>query len=247
MKKTLAIVLLALLPATVFASSGPGVILDKVNIDPTNKQQLQRGARIFVNYCLSCHSASLMRYERVGTDLGIDAKLVSENLMFTGGKVGELMTVATADDDTKEWFGTVPPDLSVIARARGVDWLYTYMRTFYRDDSRHTGTNNLVFPDVGMPNVLWELQGIQEPVITTVKDEHTGIEHKEVTLELVEPGLQTPKEFDRTIRDLVNFLDYMGEPAKYERRQLGTKVIIFLLVFLVLAVLLKKEYWKDIH
>jgi ubiquinol-cytochrome c reductase cytochrome c1 subunit len=246
MKKYLVIVLLALVPASLLAAGGPGVILDKANIDPTNKQSLQRGASIFVNYCLSCHSAALMRYERMGTDLGIDEKLVSENLMFTGGKVGELMTVATAAEDAKEWFGTVPPDLSVIARARGVDWLYTYMRSFYRDDSRHIGANNLVFPDVGMPNVLWELQGVQEAVLTTVKA-HDGTEHKVVELELVEPGLQTPKEFDRTVRDLVNFLDYMGEPAKYERRHLGTRVIIFLLVFLVLAVLLKREYWKDIH
>jgi len=245
MKKYLVIVLLALAPAWVLAAGG-GVHLDKANIDPTNKQSLQRGARIFVNYCLSCHSASLMRYERIGNDLGVDEKLVSENLMFTGGKVGELMTVATAPDDAKEWFGTVPPDLTVIARARGVDWLYTYMRSFYQDNSRHIGTNNLVFPDVGMPNVLWELQGIQETVLKTVKD-HDGTEHKVVELELVEPGLQSPKEFDRTVRDLVNFLDYMGEPAKYERRQLGTKVILFLLVFLVLAILLKKEYWKDIH
>jgi len=199
-----------------------------------------------IRFSLTSFSAALMRYERMGTDLGIDEKLVSENLMFTGGKVGELMTVATAADDAKEWFGIVPPDLSVIARARGVDWLYTYMRSFYRDDSRHIGVNNLVFPDVGMPNVLWELQGIQEPVITTVKG-HDGTEHKVVELELAEPGLQTPREFDRTVRDLVNFLDYMGEPAKYERRQLGTRVILFLLVFLVLAYLLKRDYWKDIH
>ena len=245
MKKYLAIVMLVLAPAWVSAA-GTGVILDQANIDPTNKESLQRGARTFVNYCLSCHSAALMRYERMGNDLGIDEKLVSENLMFTGGKVGELMTVATASADAKEWFGTVPPDLTVIARARGVDWLYSYMRSFYRDDARHIGTNNLVFPDVGMPNVLWELQGSQEAVITTEKD-HDGTEHKVVKLKLVEPGLQTPKEFDRTVRDLVNFLDYMGEPAKYERRQLGTKVILFLLVFLVLAYLLKKDYWKDIH
>ncbi len=245
MKKYLVIALLALAPAWVLAAGG-SVPLDKANIDPTNKQSLQRGARIFVNYCLSCHSAALMRYERMGTDLGIDEKLVSENLMFTGGKVGELMKVATAADDAKEWFGIVPPDMSVIARARGVDWLYTYMRSFYRDDSRHIGVNNLVFPDVGMPNVLWELQGIQEPVITTVKG-HDGTEHKVVKLELSDPGLQTPREFDRTVRDLVNFLDYMGEPAKYDRRQLGTRVILFLLVFLVLAYLLKRNYWKDIH
>jgi ubiquinol-cytochrome c reductase cytochrome c1 subunit len=246
MRKYLAIVVLVLAPAWVLAAGGHGMVLDKANIDPTNKQSMQRGARIFVNYCLSCHSASLMRYERLAHDLGIDEKLVSENLIFTGGKLGELMTVATADDDAKEWFGTVPPDLTVIARARGVDWLYTYMRSFYQDDSRHIGVNNLVFPDVGMPNVLWELQGVQEPVITTVK-EHDGTELKVVELELVEPGLQTPKEFDRTVRDLVNFLDYMGEPAKYERRQLGTKVILFLLLFLAFAYLLKRDYWKDIH
>jgi ubiquinol-cytochrome c reductase cytochrome c1 subunit len=227
MKKQLFVLLLALAPAWVFAAGGHGIHLDKANIDPTNTQSLQRGARLFVNYCLSCHSASLMRYERMGKDLGISEQLVSENLMFTGGKVGELMKVATAPADAKEWFGTVPPDLTVIARSRGVDWLYTYLRSFYRDDSRNVGVNNLVFPDVGMPHVMWELQGWQEPVITT--------------------GLRTPQEFDRDIRDLVNFLDYMGEPAKHDRRALGVKVLMFLFVFLVLAYLLKREYWKDVH
>jgi ubiquinol-cytochrome c reductase cytochrome c1 subunit len=172
--------------------------------------------------------------------------LLQENLIFTGGKAGDLMTVATADADSKEWFGIVPPDLTVIARSRGVDWLYTYMRSFYRDDSKLIGVNNLVFPDVGMPHVLWELQGWQEPVITTVKDAH-GTEHKTVELELVEPGTLSPKEYDRAIRDLVNFLDYMGEPYKYERQHLGVKVIMFLLVFLVIAYLMKKEFWKDVH
>jgi ubiquinol-cytochrome c reductase cytochrome c1 subunit len=246
MKKQLFVLLLALAPAWAFAAGGEGIHLEKANIDPTNTQSLQRGARLFVNYCLSCHSASLMRYERMGKDLGISEQLVSENLMFTGGKVGELMTVATAPADAKEWFGTVPPDLTVIARARGVDWLYTYLRSFYRDDSRHVGVNNLAFPDVGMPHVLWELQGWQEPIITTVKD-HDGKETKVVDLELVEPGLMTPKEYDRAIRDLVNFLDYMGEPAKHDRRELGVKVLMFLFLFLVLAYLLKREYWKDVH
>ena len=245
MKKFFPVLLLTLAPAWVMAAGG-GIHLDKANIDPTNKQSLQRGARLFVNYCLSCHAAALMRYERIGKDLGIDEKLVSENLMFTGGKVGDLMTVATADDDTKEWFGTVPPDLTVIARARGVDWLYTYLRSFYRDDTKITGVNNLVFADVGMPHVMWELQGWQDPVIATIKD-HDGNERKTVTLKLTEPGLLTPVEFDRATRDLVNFLDYMGEPAKYERRSLGVKVLLFLFMFLVLAILLKKDYWKDIH
>jgi ubiquinol-cytochrome c reductase cytochrome c1 subunit len=245
MKKQLVVLLMALAPAWVFAA-GSGIHLDKANIDPNNTQSLQRGARLFVNYCLSCHSASLMRYERMGNDLGISEELVSENLMFTGGKVGELMTVATAPADAKEWFGTVPPDLTVIARSRGVDWLYTYLRSFYRDESRNVGVNNLAFPDVGMPHVMWELQGWQEPIISTVKD-HDGKETKVIDLELVEPGLRTPQEFDRDIRDLVNFLDYMGEPAKHDRRALGVKVLMFLFVFLVLAYLLKREYWKDVH
>ncbi|HYQ70387.1 MAG TPA: cytochrome c1 [Gammaproteobacteria bacterium] len=246
MKKQLIVLLMALAPVWAFAAGGQDIHLDKANIDPNNTQSLQRGARLFVNYCLSCHSASLMRYERMGKDLGISEQLVSENLMFTGGKVGELMTVATAPADAKEWFGTVPPDLTVIARSRGVDWLYTYMRSFYRDDSRNVGVNNLAFPDVGMPHVLWELQGWQEPIITTVKD-HEGNEVKVVDLELVEPGLMTPREYDRAIRDLVNFLDYMGEPAKHDRRALGVKVLMFLFVFLVLAYLLKREYWRDVH
>ncbi|MGD2137532.1 MAG: cytochrome c1 [Gammaproteobacteria bacterium] len=246
MKKMLIVLLMAALPAWALAAGGQEIHLDEANIDPTNKQSLQRGARLFVNYCLSCHPASLMRYERMGNDLGIDEKLVSENLMFTGGKVSDLMTVATAPADAKEWFGTVPPDLTVIARSRGVDWLYTYLRSFYLDDSRIIGVNNLVFPDVGMPHVLWELQGWQKPVITTVRD-HDGTERKVVELELEEPGLLTPQEFDRATRDLVNFLDYMGEPAKYERRHLGVKVILFLLLFLVVAFFLKREYWRDVH
>jgi ubiquinol-cytochrome c reductase cytochrome c1 subunit len=245
MKKRLLPLLLILVPVLTLAAED-GVHLDKANIDPDNQQSLQRGARLFVNYCLSCHAAGLMRYERMGQDLGISELQVADNLMFTGGKVGDLMTVATDPEDAVEWFGTVPPDLSVIARARGVDWLYTYLRSFYLDDSRVTGVNNLVFPDVGMPDVLWELQGWQKPVITTVKDTD-GTEHKVIDLELVKPGLMSPKEFDRAVRDLVNFLDYMAEPGKHDRQALGVKVILFLLVFLVVAYLMKKEFWKDVH
>jgi ubiquinol-cytochrome c reductase cytochrome c1 subunit len=245
MNKLIIKTLLLLAPAWAFAAGG-GVHLDKANIDPDNIQSLQRGAKMFVNYCLSCHSAELMRYERVGKDLGIEDRLVQENLMFTGGKLGDLMTVATADADSKEWFGTVPPDLSVIARARGADWLYSYMKSFYRDDSKIIGVNNLVFPDVGMPHVLWELQGWQDAVITTVKD-NQGKETKSVALELTEPGIMSPKEYDRAVRDLVNFLDYMGEPYKHERKALGVKVIMFLLVFLIVAYMMKREFWKDIH
>jgi ubiquinol-cytochrome c reductase cytochrome c1 subunit len=245
MKKQLLLVLLALIPVVGYCAEG-GIHLEQANIDSGNIQSLQRGARLFVNYCLSCHSASLMRYERMGKDLDIPEKLVEQDLMFTGGRVGDLMTVAMYPEDAKEWFGTVPPDLSVIARARGVDWLYTYLHSFYRDDTKITGVNNLAFPDVGMPNVLWELQGMQEPVITTSMD-HDGKETKSVSLKLVKPGLMSPKEFDRAVRDLVNFLDYMGEPAKHERESLGVKVIMFLLVLLVVAYLMKREFWKDVH
>jgi ubiquinol-cytochrome c reductase cytochrome c1 subunit len=246
MKKQIIAVLLMLAPAWAFASSGGSVHMVEANIDPNNTASLQRGARLFVNYCLSCHSAALMRYERIGKDLGIKEKLVAENLVFGDRKVGDLMTVATLPEDEKEWFGTVPPDLTVIARSRGVDWLYNFLHSFYLDDSKITGVNNLVFPDVGMPHVLWELQGWQEPVIHTVKNED-GSETKDITLELAEPGLLTPKEYDRAIRDLVNFLDYMGEPAKHERKALGVKVIMFLLLFLVVAYLMKREFWKDVH
>jgi ubiquinol-cytochrome c reductase cytochrome c1 subunit len=245
MKKRILLLLLTIVPVLSLAAEGE-IHLDKANIDPDNQQSLQRGARLFVNYCLSCHSADLMRYERMGHDLGLTELQVSENLMFTGGKVGDLMTVATNPEDAAEWFGTVPPDLSVTARARGVDWLYTYLRSFYLDPSRPTGVNNLVFPDVGMPDVLWELQGWQKPVISTVKDPD-GTERKVIELKLVEPGKLSPQEFDRAVRDLVNFMAYMAEPAKHEREQLGVKVILFLLVFLVLAYLLKKEFWKDVH
>lgn len=246
MKKLLLTIMLGLAPLWVQAEGGHGMVLERANIDPNNVQSLQRGARLFVNYCLSCHSASLMRYERIGKDLGIKDKLVADNLVFTGGKTSDLMTVATHPEDAKAWFGTVPPDLSVIARARGADWLYTYLRSFYRDPAKITGVNNLVFADVGMPHVMWELQGWQEPVITTTKDEH-GNEVKHVDLELVEPGLLSPAEFDRAMRDLVNFLDYMGEPAKHERKALGVKVIMFLLLLLVFAYLMKRDYWKDVH
>jgi ubiquinol-cytochrome c reductase cytochrome c1 subunit len=245
MKKRIFLLLLTIVPVLSLAAEGE-IHLDQANIDPDNQQSLQRGARLFVNYCLSCHSADLMRYERMGQDLGIPEPLVAENLMFTGGKVGDLMTVATNPEDAVAWFGTVPPDLSVTARARGVDWLYTYLRSFYLDPSRPTGVNNLVFPDVGMPDVLWELQGWQKPVITTVKDPD-GTERKVIALELEQPGKLSPQEFDRAVRDLVNFMAYMAEPAKHEREQLGVKVILFLLVFLVVAYLMKKEFWKDVH
>ena len=244
--KILFAILLLVSPGFAFASGG-GVHLDHANIDPTNKSSLQRGARTFVNYCLGCHSAKYQRYNRLGRDLGIDESMVIEDLMFTGDKTGDHMNIAMSKSDGKKFFGAAPPDLTLVARVRGNDWLYTYMRTFYLDDSRPFGVNNLVFPNVGMPHVLWELQGWQKPVYQTVTDSN-GHEHQVIEgLELAEAGSQSPDEFDRTVRDLVNFLDYMGEPIKQERQALGVKVLLFLFVFFIIAYLLKKEYWKDIH
>jgi len=246
MKKQLLVILLLVSPALAFASGG-GVHLDKANIDPGNKESLQRGAKTFVNYCMGCHSAQYQRYNRLGRDLGISEDDIIENLMFTGEKTGDTMTTAMTRNMGKKWFGAPPPDLTLVARVRGTDWLYTYLRTFYLDDSRPFGVNNEVFSSVGMPNVLWELQGSQKPVYKTVADEQ-GHDHQRLEgVELEEAGSQTPAEFDRTIRDLVNFLAYMGEPIKQERQRLGIKVLLFLFVFFIIAYLLKKEYWKDIH
>lgn len=246
MKKQLLAILLLVAPVVSMASS-EHLHLDKANIDPGNKESLQRGAKTFVNYCLGCHSAKYERYNRLGRDLGLSDDDVIQNLMFTGDKIGDHMDTAMTRADAKSWFGAPPPDLTLVARVRGVDWLYTYLRSFYRDESRPFGVNNQVFPNVGMPDVLWSLQGMQEPVYETVTDDE-GHEHKMLEgLELKDAGQQSPAEFDRTVRDLVNFLAYMGEPIKHQRMTLGIKVLLFLLVFFVVAYLLKKEYWKDVH
>ena len=247
MKKQLLAFVVLVAPAFAFAAGGGDVHLDRANIDPANKESLQRGARTFVNYCMSCHSAKFQRYNRLARDLDISEEDVIKNLMFTGEKIGDHMDVAMSTADAKQYFGAPPPDLTLVARVRGVDWLYTYLRTFYLDPSRPFGVNNTVFANVGMPHVLWDLQGWQKPVYKTETDAE-GHEHKVLEgLELVEPGTQSPAEYDRTVRDLVNFLAYMGEPVKLERQRLGIKVMLFLLVFFVFAYLLKKEFWKDIH
>ena len=230
-------------PLAVFAS-GDELQLDSANIDAHDAISIQRGARVFVNYCLNCHSASAMRYNRL-TDLGLTEQQIKENLLFTADKVGDPMTVSASRKDQRQWFGVEPPDLSVIARSRGTDWLYTYLRTFYRDEKRPTGWNNLAFPNVGMPHVLWQLQGFQ--VLKTESEEHEAhkVEHKKLVLE--HPGSLSTLEYDKLTRDLVNFLSYMGEPEKTKRSQIGIVVLFFLLLLLVPAWLLKREYWKDVH
>ncbi len=247
MKKLLVLLVVLGLPAGALAAgehkSCGTVECDNVDIDLGDKTSLQRGARIFVNYCLSCHSASYMRYNRMGHDLGISDELVKENLLFAADKVGDLMKAVMPREDAKDWFGVAPPDLSDEARYRGADWIYTYMRSFYRDSKSPSGWNNMVFPHVAMPNVLYEWQGDQRAVFK--KDEH-GTEVFE-RLEIERVGTMDQKEYNRAMRDLTNFLVYLGEPAKLVRYEIGIYVLIFLAVFLVFAYLLKKEYWKDVH
>ena len=232
--------LLAAAPVFAFAA-GATVHLDKAPVNVADKESLQRGARMFVNYCLNCHSANVMRYSRL-EDLGLTEDQIKENLLFAAEKPGETMRIAMHKAESKLWFGAAPPDLSVISRARGADWLYTYLRSFYRDESRTTGWNNTVFDKVGMPHVMWDLQGEMVPVYK--KDgEHQVIER----LELVKPGSVTLAEYDAMVGDLVNYLVWMGEPAQLQRKQLGVIVLLFLAVFFVVAYYLKKEFWKDIH
>ncbi len=228
---------LMLFPALVIANTATE--LDHAPINSRDMLSVQRGAKNFVNYCLTCHSANYMRYSRL-QDLGLNEDQITDNLVLTGVKVGETMSIALKPQDAKAWFGVPPPDLTVIARSRGVDWLYSYLRGFYRDDSRASGWNNSVFPQVGMPHVLYELQGQQ--VMVAEKTEH-GELHK---LHLEKAGKLTPIEYDQFVADLVNYLDYMGEPHKAKRIQTGIIVMFFLALLFPLAVLLKKEYWKDV-
>ena len=232
--------LLAAAPVVAFAS-GASVHLDKAPVNVADQDSLQRGARVFVNYCLNCHSAVSMRYSRM-EDLGLTEEQIKDNLLFAAEKPGETMRVAMSKADSKAWFGAAPPDLSVIARSRGADWLYTYLRGFYRDDTRATGWNNTVFDKVGMPHVMWNLQGEMVPVYKK-EGEHEVIER----LELAKPGSVTLAEYDAMMGDLVNYLVWMGEPAQLQRKQLGVIVLLFLAIFFVVAYYLKKEFWKDIH
>lgn len=240
--KTLLVLLFV--PLLALATEG-GVKLDKAPVDTHDPLSLQRGARVFANYCLNCHSASYMRYNRL-EDLGLTDQEIKDNLIFTGAKVGDTMNVAMGKNEAKKWFGAVPPDLTVIARARGADWLYTYLRSFYRDESRPTGWNNLVFDKVGMPHVLWELQGIQ--VLKTEEQTLPGGEKHEVKeLVLIKPGTLSKNDYNALVGDLVNYLVYMGEPIHNTRIRIGIIVLFFLAGLFVLAYALKKEYWKDVH
>lgn len=233
--------LLLAVPAFAMAAGGHSVPLDKAPVNLADHESLQRGARMFVNYCLNCHSAAAMRYSRL-QDIGLTEDQIKENLLFSAEKPGELMKIGMTKVDGKAWFGATPPDLSVIARSRGADWLYTYLRGFYRDDTRATGWNNTVFDKVGMPHVMWSLQGEMVPVYKK-EGEHESI----ARLELAKPGSVTLAEYDAMVGDLVNYLVWMGEPAQVQRKQLGVIVLLFLAGFFVIAYYLKKEFWKDVH
>lgn len=244
MKKLLiAIVMLASSPA--FASGG-NVHFDHADVDITDQASLQRGAKYFVNYCLNCHSLKYERWQRM-LEFDIPEDLLKQNLMPADAKPGDLMTVAMNPDDAANWFGAPPPDLTLEARLRGDDWVYTYLRSFYIDESRPFGVNNIVFDKVGMPHVLWELQGMQKAIFEEHKDKNGHVSQVFKGFEMVKPGKMSAEEYDRMALDLTNFLSYMGDPSKLKRYSLGVKVLLFLLVFFIFAYLLKKEYWKDVH
>ena len=239
----LVVLLLPAASTTVSASGGPGVEHSGVNISDTTS--LQRGAMLYVNYCVGCHSLNYMRYNRLAEDLDLSEDMVMQNLVDSSAKFGDTMEIAMDAEQANSWFGKAPPDLSLIGRSRGADWLYSYLRAFYRDESG--GWNNTLLPNASMPNVLWSLQGIQIPVYRQETSE-SGFTREIIDhFELSAPGSQTSQEFERTARDLAAFLDYAGEPAKLKRKGIGVKVILFLVLFTFIAYLLKVEYWRDVH
>ena len=268
-----AALILACLPFAVSAAGGSMALMD-AKIDLSDRASLQRGAKLFVNYCLSCHALGFMRYDRMGRDLGLTDEQVGGNLLYAADKVTAPMTIAMRPEAARRWFGVAPPDLSVISRARGPDWLYSYLTTFYSDSnpSRPFGVNNVVFADVGMPHVLAPLHGRQEYVrgdapadakemrmLGLAVDGDDVLVRKSATmpdgsrvavvdrLTVTEPGEMAPREYRRAMRDLVNFLAYAGEPSRIERQAVGFWVVLFLIVLALLLRALYKEYWKDVH
>ncbi len=256
--------------ATVSANEGEhscGTIpCDEFKPNLHDNASMQRGAKTFVNYCMGCHALGFMRYQRMGNDLDIPDNIVQQNLNFAGGNIGDLMSIAAPVKAQKKWFGVAPPDLTLVSRVRGPEWLYTYLRNFYRDDTRPYGVNNRVFKDVAMPNVLLELQGVAECAPGPVHAANGGVRRDPLTgadilfdpktgvalnpcglLHVPKPGKLDPAQFDATIADLVNFLAYAGEPAALKRQSMGVYALLFILLFFILAWLLNREYWKDVH
>ncbi len=239
----IAALLLPLTSLTVSAAGGAGVEHSRANINDT--ASLQRGAKWYVNYCLGCHTIAYMRYNRLAEDLDLSEEMVMENLVFSDAKFGETMNIAMDEEQAKAWFGKTPPDLSLIGRSRGADWLYSYLLGFYKDENG--AWNNTLLPNVSMPHVLWPLQGIQTPIYRQETTE-SGFTHEVIDhFKLTTPGSQSPQEFEETARDIAAFLDYAGEPAKLKRKGVGVWVILFLAFFTFIAYLLKAEYWRDVH
>jgi ubiquinol-cytochrome c reductase cytochrome c1 subunit len=254
MIKSLQALALAVFASGALAAGGGNLNLDHANIDSANKASLQRGAQLYVNYCQGCHSLKYQRYGRIADDLDMSRELVEKNMLFvTGSKVGDTMEIAMPERHAKDWFGQTPPDLSLITREKGVDFVYTYLTTFYLDETRDTGVNNAVFPAASMPWIMWKLEGWKKAVWETQKDhehldENGNPKEKEVIVgyEQVVEGELSPEEFKDAMRDLTNFLDYTAEPIRSYRQSLGVKVIFYLLILLVLSYFLKKEIWRDV-
>ncbi len=239
--KTFITTLLLSLTLSFGVQASEGVKLQKANVDISDNVSLLRGAKYFVTYCLGCHSAKHMRYLRIARDLGTDEKVMLKDIAPEGASIYDQLHSAMNKHDAEKWFGIQPPDLSLIARSRGADWLYSYLKSYYTDPKRPFGANNLIFEDTAMPNPLWQLQGEQHAVQRkTIWGHYTE-------LALQEEGVLSEKEFDRMANDLVNFLVYVGEPVQLERQKMGKYVLFFLFIFLIISYLLKKEYWKDVH
>jgi ubiquinol-cytochrome c reductase cytochrome c1 subunit len=244
MKSSIIASFFLLVPTFVLASGGEAH-LEHAGIDLADKESLQRGAGYFVNYCMGCHSLAYLRYNRMGEDLGLSDAQLHRDFIFNNAKPGDPMLSAMRPSDTEKWFGTPVPDLTLVTRRRSPDWVFTYLKSFYIDDKRPFGVNNTVFPNVGMPNVVADLQGMQKAVHG--KPEEGEAKGPIEGLELVEKGSLSPEAFNGVVRDLTNFLTYAGEPMKLERQHLGIYVLLFLGVLFVLAYALKKEFWKDVH
>jgi len=255
-------VVMTVLPIKAVAAGGAfacgGIPCDDYKADGSNKESLQSGAKWFMNYCMGCHSANYSRYGRVADDLGIPKDVMMDNLVFSDQKIGSLMTIAMQANDSKTWFGATPPDLTLVARVRSPEWLYTYLRNFYKDPKRPTGVNNRVFANVGMPHVMMEMQGLLECGPGPKLDSHGSTErnalgepvideHCGSLVEGAHKGTMTTEEFDTAIYDLVNFIEYMGEPVAEQRKSLGIYILLFLVVLFVFTSLLNREYWKGIH
>ena len=244
--RLLLILVIVITPTFVFASESSAT-LAHVEVSLRDKISLQNGAKLFVNYCMSCHSAKFMRYGRMAEDLEIPERLVVDNMIFTSGKIGDAMTTTLSKQDGEQWFGVAPPDLSLIGKLRDPDWLYSYLKSFYVDDSTATGWNNLIFPNVAMPHALYELQGIQKAVFKSETDANGKPHEVFDKFESIKAGTMSVEQYDQAMRDLTNFLYYMGEPARMVRIKYGIWVMLFLSVLGGLAFMLKKEYWRDVH